>query len=690
MVGFLAASFFFAAEPALAYIGPGAGFAFLGSSLVFVVTIVSGVITLLAWPLRLVWRKCRGLGISKKARTRRVVVLGLDGLDPNLVEKFISEGKMPNLSALKGEGGYSRLGTTLPALSPVAWSTFQTGVNPGAHNIYDFLTRDKRTCLPVMSSTETVRGNAGFFRKLLKLPGRAEVRIYRKSKPFWKVLGDYGIFSTVLRVPISYPAEPFGGVILSAMCTPDLRGSQGTFSYFTTRSDESAVVTGGEVNQLQSGSSADGKGSSSLRGKIVGPPKPGGSVNEHLSVDFELIPRAGGATLKVCGSVVELRLNQFSDWVKLLFPISRRKGISGIARFCLREVGDQVSLYVSPVNVDPEKPVLPIAAPLLFASWLAKRQGSFGTLGLMEDTWGRNEKALDDQRFLDQTYATHAERERMFLESLDRTREGMCACVFDASDRIQHMFWRYLDDNHPSPREDDSFKGVIEDMYLRMDQLVGKVRKKVGPKDTLIVLSDHGFSSFRRCVNLNAWLKEQGYLVLNEGKSTGADYLVDVDWSKTRAFAIGLAGLYINKQGREWRGIVPEGEFESLKAEIAAKLEQLTDPSCGESAVSKVYDTDKAYRGLYKSEAPDLIVGYQPGYRVSWDSVTGSVESELFSDNLKAWSGDHHIDPVKVPGILFANRGLKVDNPRIIDLAPTILDLFAVPKPGYMEGRVIL
>jgi len=253
------------------------------------------------------------------------------------------------------------------------------------------------------------------------------------------------------------------------------------------------------------------------------------------------------------------------------------------------------------------------------------------------------------------------------------------------------MFWRYLDEKHPSPLEDRAkFGGTILEMYKKMDNLIGRVQEKLNPEDHLIILSDHGFASFRRCINLNTWLMKEGYLTLKDGKTVGADYLQDVDWSKTKAFAIGLTGIYINRTGRESRGIVGETEAIRLKNEISRKLEQLKDPIDGASTIRKVHDASASYKGLYTEEAPDLIVGYHPGYRVSWDSITGTIEPEIFSDNLKAWSGDHHVDPELIPGILFTNRKVKKDSPHITDIAPTVLDLFAVKKPAYMEGEVIL
>lgn len=674
-------------ELAHAYIGPGAGFAFLGSTLVFVIALGMALITLLFWPLQWVLRKVRKKGISKKARTRRVVILGLDGLEPSLVEKYMAEGLLPNMEALQSEGSFTRLGTTLPALSPVAWSSFQTGVNPGAHNIFDFLTRDKRYCLPQLASTETTTRERVL--KFLGLTWRkklSSVVITRKSQPFWKILGAHGVFSNIIRVPISYPPEKFNGNILSAMCTPDLKGTQGSFSFFSEITDGSqSVVTGGESRTFE-------RIGDSLCGSLQGPPSPDGKGAMSLPFSLRLHNGSSSATLSIGNQTIELVRDTFSPWIELTFS-HERVSVSGIARFCLRTSAsnDGVSLYISPINIHPEKPALPISEPAIFSSWLAKKHGLYGTLGLMEDTWGRNELALDDARFLEQTYLTHNEREKMFFEALSKTKEGLCACVFDASDRIQHMFWRYLDAKHPSPLEDTAqFGSTIRDMYARMDELVGKTQRELNPGDHLFVMSDHGFASFRRCINLNTWLYREGYLALKDGATTSGDYFKDVDWNRTKAFAVGLSGIYINRIGREARGIVSDGEASSLKQEIRRKLQLLRDPLDNSETIRQVHDSATSYRGLYAGEAPDLIVGYHPGYRVSWDSITGTVEPEIFSDNLKAWSGDHHVDPELIPGILFTNKKLTKAKPHITDIAPTVLSLFAVKPPPYMEGEVIL
>ena len=684
---FFATLVFLAPAEALAYIGPGAGFVVAGSGLVFLTSLLMLLVTIVWGPALWAIRWYRGRSARKNARAGKVVIVGLDGLDPALFEAFKKEGLLPNLAKLESDGGYRRLKTTLPALSPVAWSSFQTGVNPGAHNIYDFITRDKRNCLPQLSSTKTESTVRKAFLGIFKRANRSTIRLLRGGQPFWKILGSHGIFSNVIRVPVSYPPEPFFGTVLSGMCTPDLRGSQGTFMFFSTEKDQAVEFsegTGGVFHKFKVENNI-------FTGYVEGPEvsKSNGEAG-RANIPFRLKPHSHHSMIIEIGDEsLVLNLGELSEWVTVAFKLGNGVVASGIVKFCLRSTAPNCSLYISPVNVNPEKPILPISFPRIFSGWLAKKQGLFGTLGLLEDTWGRNELALDDTLFLRQSYATHMERERMFFSVLEKTRRGLCVCVFDASDRIQHMFWRYHDKQHPSPREDEKFEGTISEMYQRMDDLVGRIRAKLSPEDWLIVMSDHGFSSFRRCFNVNSWLKENGYLHLKDGAKFDSDYLQSVDWAKTKAYAIGLAGIFINKAGRERLGIVPENDYQSLKAEIARKLEAVTDPKTGEAAIKKVYDSQSSYSGIYTAEAPDLIVGYESGYRVSWDSVTGKLESAVFSDNIKAWSGDHHVDPSLVPGVLFSNRKFTADQPGIMDIAPTVLNVFGVPVPRYMEGVII-
>lgn len=361
--------------------------------------------------------------------------------------------------------------------------------------------------------------------------------------------------------------------------------------------------------------------------------------------------------------------------------------VHGLVRFYLKAVTPHVRLYMSPINIDPQRPALPISHPFAYGVYLAKTLGNYSTLGLAEDTWALNERVLDEEAFLKQAYLIHDEREAMFFDAVDKTSRGAVVCVFDITDRLQHMFWRYLQPDHPSNADKDveKHRETIKVLYQRMDDLVGRTLEKVDDDTILLVMSDHGFKSFQRGVSINAWFHQNGFLAL-KGETGSAEWFRDVDWSGTRAYAMGLGGIYLNVAGRDAQGIVEPDEIASVKRKIAQGLLELYDEERGMSPVKQVYDTRLAYSGPYVGEAPDLIVGFRPGYRVSWNSAMGITDKQIFEDNTKAWSGDHCVNPPDVPGILFCNREIEVQHPNIMDIAPTILDLFGVPLPAYVDG----
>jgi predicted AlkP superfamily phosphohydrolase/phosphomutase len=359
----------------------------------------------------------------------------------------------------------------------------------------------------------------------------------------------------------------------------------------------------------------------------------------------------------------------------------------------LIEAGEHVSLYLSPINIEPGKPAMPISHPSYYSSYLEKKIGPFATLGLAEDTWALNEKVTDDGTFWTQTQDVDDEREQMLWIALDRLRSGALVTVFDATDRVNHMYWRYTEEGHPAAAgiDDPEYADAIERQYIRNDGIVGRVLSKINDDDVLFVLSDHGCTSFRRGVNLNAWLLDEGYLALKEGADPREPWLQSVDWSKTRAYAVGLVGIFLNIRDREAQGIVaPDDEAVALKAEIAAKLKGLVDEETGDVAINDAFDTDVLYRGPYKGNAPDLLMGYNHGYRISWDCASGVVAGEVFEDNTKAWSGDHIVDPRLVPGIMLCNHDVTSDDPHISDMAPTVLTLFGIRPAAHMDGTPLL
>ncbi len=684
----------FAAVIAPAYIGPGAGFALGGSFLFALVGMLLAFVALLAWPVRLLVRVVRARGRRGRTRARRVVVLGLDGLDPVLARRWMDAGLLPNLARLKQEGGFRPLGTTWPAMSPVGWSTFATGVDPSFHNIFDFLARDNATHLPVLSSTRLKTASRGRRLGPIPLPSREHpFELLRRSKPFWTTCGEQGVAGTILRIPITFPPDRFQGRQLSAMCVPDLRGTQGTFTHFSAPgADAGGRTTGGERRTLERA------GENRRRGDWPGPDRSDGTGPLTVPVTVTVDAAGQTATFDLDGERFTLGPGAYSDWIPVCFAEGRRRA-RGICRVRVTSFAP-FSFYVSPVNIDPLHPAFPISEPPHFAMTLARLHGPFATLGLAEDTWALNERVIDEQAFLDQAWANHAERERQLFHALDRQPDGVVSVVFDATDRIQHMFFRYLEPDHPANADKDTekHKDAIEDLYRRADDLVGRVLARMKPDEVLLVCSDHGFKSFRRGVNLNAWFRRNGYLYLKTDPESGPlpeipdgerFEATDVDWPRTRAYTNGLAGFYLNIAGREKDGCVPPEKAAALKRELIDKLRGLPDPRDGQEAITELWASEDIYPGPYRENGPDVIVGYKPGYRTDWDAAVGAVTDRIISDNTRSWSGDHCMDPRQVPGVLFCNRPFAAARPDLRDLAPTVLDLLGVPAPRHMAGRSI-
>lgn len=679
----------FAAAPAQAYIGPGAGFAAAGSLLVLLSTFVMALGIILLWPIkavvRLVTPSRRG-----PSKAKRVVVIGLDGFDPGKAREYGKQGLMPNFAKLESEGCFHELATACPSISPVAWSTFTTGVDASRHNIYDFLTRDPCSYMPVLSSSETFTLPRTLNLGMAEIPlgHRAVYRLLQKSQPFWKLLGESRVWSSIIRVPITFPPQPFkNGTLLAGMCVPDLQGTQGSFAFYSTKERSKDKKIGGQqfVIVVRNGR---------IESNLIGPP---GKDGEHLRCAFTVeLPDAKvefrevkpKVRLTLGAETVEVGLKEYTPWLKADFA-----GISGIVRFYVQTwEKDCFELYATPVQIDPEAPAMPLSHPFVYSIYLAKLLGSFGTLGLAEDTWALNERVIDEQAFLEQAWLYFDERKKQLWEVLDKTPRGFVTVVFDTSDRISHMFWRTLDKTHPANagKELARWERVIPETYKRMDELVGELRAKLGndPDTVLMVISDHGFTDFRRGVNLNSWLRDEGYLVLKDGADTSGDWFEKVDWSKTRAFTLGLTGLFVNRKGREKHGIVaPGAELEALCKELKHKLEALRDPQNGARVVHEAFLTRELHSGPYADAAPELLIGYEKGYRHSWECATGSVTPEVFSDNARSWSGDHCVDPRLVPGVFWCNRKIAREQPALIDLAPSVLDLFGVAIPPYMQGR---
>ncbi|HVS18445.1 MAG TPA: alkaline phosphatase family protein, partial [Planctomycetota bacterium] len=536
--------------------------------------------------------------------------------------------------------------------------------------------------MPTLSSSEIRQLprtlNLGFAQ--VPLGTKSVYRLLQKSQPFWKLLGERRVWSSIIRVPITFPPQPFkNGTLLSGMCVPDLQGTQGSFSFYSTRARPAGAHIGGQQYQIR-------RSGNVVESKLTGP---AGDDGHAMKCPFkvELDDATKRARITVGDTTVEVGPKEYTPW--MVVPFGK---LTGIARLYVQTwEGADFELYCTPIQINPDSPAIPISQPFVYAIYLAKMHGLYGTLGLAEDTWALNERVIDEDAFLGQAWLYFEERKQQLWDVLDKTRRGFVTVVFDTSDRISHMFYRYLDPTHPANagKDVERHKHVIPEMYGKMDELVGELRARLGPsKDTLLmVISDHGFTTFRRGVNLNTWLKEEGYLVLKEGHETSPDWFAQVDWEKTRAFTLGLTGVFLNRKGREAHGIVEKQDVAALSAELKTKLEALRDPADGQSVIKEVFLTHEIHKGPYTDLAPELLIGYHKGYRHSWDCATGSVSGRIFTDNTKSWSGDHCVDPRLVPGVFFCNRPIATNEPRLIDMAPTVLDVFGVPVPAYMQGR---
>lgn len=612
-----------------------------------------------------------------------MIVIGLDGLEPSLVEAMLAAGELPNLAKLATLGGFARVATTSPAQTPVAWSTFATGMNPGGHGIFDFLRRDPRSYLPD-------NGLNRYEQKNVLLPPRA-VNL-RRGTPVWDRLSAAGIASTVLRCPCTYPPDRVRGSVLSGMGVPDLRGGFGTATFYS--SDPSISPRESEhVVPVQVGSHGV------VSTHVIGPRHPRTRADSHFEISLSLDRESGRALIRSAGSPKELSMSRgtWSDWLRVKFKLGPLQSVHGIVRFLLIRTDPDIEFYASPVNFDPQTPLFPISSPPEFAGQLSERLGMYYTTGMVEDHNGLSNERFGEEAYLAQCEDAWRERRAMMAHELDRFTEGLFYCLYDTPDRVQHMLWRFREPDHPANKgeaPDPRFARAIEEHYRRGDEVVGQVLPHVDDRTLLIVLSDHGFGSFQRQFHVNKWLFDQGLLALKAGHEPGeaaGDMLRGVDWEKTRAYALGLSGLYLNLQGREVKGTVRPDEAETLKGEIARGLNALPDPERQAVAVRGALPREQVYSGPFVNEAPDVIINYAPGYRVSWSSSLGGVAGGgHFEDNTKKWSGDHIIDPALVPGVLLMNRPFRGERARLLDLAPTILTALGPSDAGELEGISLL
>ncbi len=621
-----------------------------------------------------------------RADAGSLVVIGIDGMDPGLLTKFMAEGRMPNFSRLAAEGAFDSLETSVPPQSPVAWSNFITGMDPGGHGIFDFIHRDPSTYTPVFSAADVLEPSRTISIGDWIFPlSKGGTVLLRHGEAFWERLERADVPCTVIRVPANYPPTESNSRSLAGMGTPDLLGTYGTFSLYTDDPQwQGAQVSGGRIHTV---AIDGGRALAVLEGPRNTMRKGEPILTTPLVIDID---RASDvARMTVSGTETMLYVGEWSDWVPVSFPlVGSFKKLPAMVRFYVRSVSP-LALYVSPLNIDPIAPALAISTPDDYARSLAERVGRFYTQGIAEDTKALEAGVFNDAEFVTQTDTLLAERARMLDAVLDEYRRGFLFFYVSTVDQSCHALWRNADPDHPAHPADTTFADRFGELYEEMDAMLGKVRERIPPDATLIVMSDHGFAPYYKKVNLNSWLYENGYLALIRGDEVGQHPLFNnVFWRRTRAYAAGINGLYLNVAGRESKGIVTRGaQYDALVDEISRALLALRDPETGEHVVTRVYRARDVYHGDHVDEAPDLVVGYNRGYRGSDDSALGTITRDVITPNLGKWTGDHCIDHRWVPGVLLSNKQLSLPDPTLLDMPVTILAEFGIPAPPAMTGR---
>jgi predicted AlkP superfamily phosphohydrolase/phosphomutase len=614
---------------------------------------------------------------------KKVILLGMDGLDPKIVSSLMEKGELPNFSKLSETGSCSTLATSNPAQSPVAWASIATGNNPGYHGIFDFLGRRISDYMPVLGITKPNPKNIFAKREAMFLP-------VMQGDAFWDHTSGNAVPSTVLKWPMTFQPKQNDAKLYAGLGVPDIKGGLGKYAFYTTR----------EISRDEEG-----------RDKVVKVKRVGNTIQSHISgpnitkvmsrddakVDLTInVSDSAKIEMTVDDKKLILSCGAWSEWVEVRFKLGMMKTVTGIIKFFLNSVEPEFELYMTAVQINPKDPAFIITSPDSYIKELSNDLGYFYTLGMSEDTKALEEGRIDDDTFISMCNEIVDEQEQMLWHELDRLKEGLFAFAFFSTDRIQHMFWATRDPEHPLYEKDyaDNYGHVIDDYYRKMDVILGKLLEKLDDNTALMVFSDHGFTTFRRSVHLNSWLVQNGFMKLTkeipiDDKEGGALFQY-VDWKNTKAYSLGFGSIYLNLEGREKHGSVKTGnEAAEVSDNIIADLVNLKDPDNDQPAVKNVYKRDDIYSGSQSPDAPDLVVGFENGYRASWQTAIGGAPAVLMEDNLKKWSGDHIVDPSLVPGILLTNFKPGKAQPGLMDLAPTVLSCFGMTSSD-MKGESLL
>ena len=624
---------------------------------------------------------------------RRVLFLGFDGVEPKIVDEMIAAGRLPNLAALAESGTYARLGTTLPPQSPVAWASFATCTLPGEHGVYDFMTRDPRTYKPLVGHGSTLKPQLGENGEET-IPAAFMTR--RKGRTFWDVADEQGVRAKVLNVPfITPPDELEHGRVLCSLGVSDIRHASSFSFNLTDQVRQPAKAPGGVYLPMFFDGNVGHADVPAIQDMWL--LDPGSASWVELSVRAVVDRKNKVATIQASNKTMRLHEGEWSDWFESEFVISPEYSVHAISRFHLMEAGEKFSLYLTSFQYHPEKPYLAFSTPPEYTAELKKRYGLFKTLGWAFDTHAVRQDRLSEEGFLADIRETMTWRERLSLDEIRQGNFDLFISVWTATDRVAHLFWRFRDKEHLAYDAAGARKygGVIEEMYERMDVIVGKVRAELTGEDALFVLSDHGFGSFRIGFSVNTWLVRNGYASVigqrNRATASGTrGRLKDFDWPRTRAYALGLSSLFLNIRGRERNGVVPASRVNALRREIRDKLLDVVCPDTNEHIFANVYIKGE-YEGTSIRNAADLVLAYREPYQSSKPTFNGGIPPQVFINTTDKWSGEHAgSDPKNTPGILFCNKKLNGEDPHLIDLGVTALKYLGKEIPEAFEGKSLL
>lgn len=631
---------------------------------------------------------------GKLAGKGRVIILGFDGVEPSIVEKMLAGGELPHLDALRQKGAYKHLDTANPPQSPTAWSSFTTCKYPGNHGIYDFLRRTPANYLPGV-------GFGTAYQATLEADGSvatpAHFESLRKGDSFWVEADRQGARCKILVVPFAYPADDLSqGCMLCGLGVPDLRGTTSMYYAFSEEFTRQASVSGGIEFPLQfQGDKAVVTIPGARNPQVPRSGDPGAYVK--VPIEFTADRANHTVAIKLPTETVSIKEGDWTKWIEWTFEVTPKFTVHAISRFQLLEAGSHVRLYMTCLQFHPKDPYMRMSTPPRYAGELADRYGLYKTIGWTYDTNALRQDALTEDTFLDDTRRTMAWRERLMLDELDRGNFDLLIAAWTATDRVAHLFWRFRDPKHPLYTEEGAKKygRAVEDTYIKMDEIVGNVMGKLEENDLLMVLSDHGFHSFRTGLNVNTWLIRNGYLAV-KGQTdpatahNGQDYLRGYDWTKSKAYSLGLGSIFLNLKGREGQGTVDPADARALIQEIRQKLLAVTDPATGDKVFSAIYTRDE-FKGIAEADAPDIQLGYAEGYQSTKATVNGSAPQDVFEPNTDKWSGEHASSDVALTsGVFFSNRSIGDRDPRIVDLGVTALKYIGAQIPQDFEGRNLL